>query len=92
MNKTIDITKIPTFYINLEEKIDRKENMEFLLKKLEFSNFKKFDGVKAEGRSVGCSTSHKNVLEYIEDYKLKINVLKKQAVKKKNQNVVLLMI
>jgi hypothetical protein len=61
----IETTKIPTFYINLDEREDRKIKVEELLKKLEFENFERFPATKAEGRSIGCSTSHANVLRHI---------------------------
>ena len=60
----IDITKLPTFYINLDEKTDRKEKMEALLKKYGFTDFERFSGKKA-GRRVGCSMSHAALLEHI---------------------------
>jgi hypothetical protein len=65
MNEKIVLTTIPTFYINLDDRTDRKESMEKLLKNLEFENFERFPAVKKEGRSVGCSTSHANVLRHI---------------------------
>lgn len=67
MTNKIDITKIPTFYINLDDKKDRMKRVESLLNELGFSNFHRFEAVKAEGRSVGCSTSHRDVLQHIVD-------------------------
>lgn len=67
MINKIDITQIPTFYINLEDRKERMEHVENLLNELSFSNFHRFEAVKAEGRSVGCSTSHRDVLQHIVD-------------------------
>jgi hypothetical protein len=60
----INITKIPLFYINLDNKPDRKNNMENMLKEYGFQNFERFSGVEA-GKRVGCSTSHRNLLNHI---------------------------
>lgn len=66
----LEITKIPTFYINLDEREDRKIKVEGLLTDLGFENFERFPAIKAEGRSVGCSTSHANVLKHIIENKI----------------------
>jgi len=63
----INITELPTFYINLDEKTERKKATETLLKEYGFTNFERFPAIKAEGRSIGCSTSHANALEHIID-------------------------
>jgi len=60
----IDITKLPVFYINLDEKVERKEKMEKLLKTHGFENFKRFSATKA-GRRIGCSISHRDLLAYV---------------------------
>jgi len=62
--KTINITELPTFYINLDEKKDRKEKMETMLSDLGFKNVERFSATKA-GSRVGCSTSHMNLLNHI---------------------------
>ena len=61
----IDVASLPTFYINLDEKTERKDQTEKILKDLGFVNFERFPAVKAEGRSIGCSTSHANALRHI---------------------------
>jgi len=43
----IDITKLPTYYINLDDKADRKNKMEKLLASNGFNNVKRFSGKKA---------------------------------------------
>ena len=60
----IDITKLPTYYINLEEKQDRRNKMEKLLHDNGFSNVKRFDAKRA-GKRVGCSMSHSSLLQEI---------------------------
>jgi hypothetical protein len=62
----IDITKLPTFYINLDEKKDRKLKMTNLLSKQKFSHVTRFPGHKADKR-VGCSMSHASLLQHIVD-------------------------
>ena len=60
----VDITKLPTYYINLEEKQDRRKKMEKLLQDNGFSNINRFEGKKA-GKRVGCSMSHSSLLQKI---------------------------
>lgn len=60
----IDITKIPTFFINLDHKKDRRKNMEDLLRNNKFHDFERFRGKKA-GKRVGCSMSHSALLKHI---------------------------
>lgn len=60
----IDITKIPTFYINLDDKPERRLKMDSLLKDNGFIDFERFSGKKA-GKRVGCSMSHAALLEHI---------------------------
>jgi hypothetical protein len=60
----IDITKLPTFYINLDEKKDRRKKMENLLSSKGFKDVNRFDAKKA-GKRVGCSMSHSSLLEKV---------------------------
>lgn len=60
----IDITQLPTYYINLEEKQDRRKNMEKLLQDNGFTNINRFNGKKS-GKRVGCSMSHSSLLQEI---------------------------
>jgi hypothetical protein len=62
----IDITSLPTFYINLDSRKDRRYHMESLLKKYGFTNYKRFPALEA-GRRVGCSMSHAALLKHIVD-------------------------
>lgn len=60
----IDITKLPTYYINLDEKTDRRKKMDRLLLDNGFKNIKRFSGKRA-GKRVGCSMSHSALLQQI---------------------------
>lgn len=60
----VDITKLHTFYINLDEKKDRNKKMQELLKNHGFTDFERFAGKKAANR-VGCSMSHATLLEHV---------------------------
>jgi len=63
-SRIIDITSIPTFYINLDDRKDRRSNIQRLLKINGFKNVERISGFKAPNR-VGCSTSHVMALEHI---------------------------
>jgi len=60
----IDITSLPVYYINLDEKTDRRNKMDRLLIDNGFTNIQRFSGKKA-GRRVGCSMSHADLLRKI---------------------------
>lgn len=60
----IDITKLPTYYINLDEKPDRRKKMDRLLVDHGFTNVRRFHGKKA-GKRVGCSMSHASLLQQV---------------------------
>ncbi len=59
----IDITKIPVFWINLDEATERKEKMEALFDKHKFENVTRIPGVKHERGLIGCG------LAFIEAFK-----------------------
>lgn len=65
-SRIIDITSIPTFYINLDDRKDRRNNMQRLLKIHGFKKVQRISGFKAPDR-VGCSTSHVMALQHIID-------------------------
>lgn len=60
----LDITKIPTYYINLDDRPDRRAKVESILSTHGFSNYHRFPGKKA-GKRVGCSMSHSELLKKI---------------------------
>jgi hypothetical protein len=64
----IDITSIPVYYINLDEKTERRKKMDRLLIDNGFTNIQRFSGKKA-GRRVGCSMSHAALLEQVVEEK-----------------------
>jgi hypothetical protein len=70
MSKKIDITSLPTFYINLEVMKHRKESTEKILLENGFKNFQRFPGFNSRkkisgGKRMGCSISHINILKHI---------------------------
>jgi GR25 family glycosyltransferase involved in LPS biosynthesis len=50
------------YYINLEERLDRKENIEKELSKLNI-NYERFNAVKHTIGALGCTISHMKALE-----------------------------
>lgn len=60
----IDITKLATYYINLDHKEDRRKNMEHLLSSNGFNSVTRFSAKEA-GNRVGCSISHSSLLQEI---------------------------
>lgn len=53
------LSEIKTFYINLDEDVEKRENMEHMLSSIGFTNYERFSGIKAEG---GCRKSHYKLL------------------------------
>lgn len=60
----VDITSLPVYYINLDEKTERRKKMDRLLIDNGFTNIQRFTGKKA-GRRVGCSMSHAALLQQV---------------------------
>jgi GR25 family glycosyltransferase involved in LPS biosynthesis len=60
----LNITKLPTYYINLDDRPDRKSRVESILSGNNFSNYHRFPAKKA-GKRVGCSMSHAELLKKI---------------------------
>lgn len=59
--RTIDITKIASIYINLDEQVNRRRSTENLLKSNNI-NAIRFPGIKHERGIVGCGMSHSAIL------------------------------
>lgn len=57
------------FYINLNERIDRKEHVEIQLDALKI-NYNRFSAIKPSNLQVGCSLSHLKCLEMAKEQKL----------------------
>ena len=51
------------FYINLEERRDRKQHVENELKKVGWDNYTRFNAIKNKNGRVGCSMSHLKVIQ-----------------------------
>ena len=54
---------IPCFYINLNERTDRKKNVEKELINAGFTNVTRFNAIKVKNGKVGCSMSHLKCIE-----------------------------
>ena len=54
---------LPTIYINLLSRTDRKEHVENELKKLGITNPTRFNAIKMENGALGCSISHLKCIE-----------------------------
>lgn len=58
------------FYINLEERRDRKEHVENELKKVGWDNYTRFNAIKNKHGRIGCSLSHLKVIQDAKKNKL----------------------
>jgi GR25 family glycosyltransferase involved in LPS biosynthesis len=61
LNSVADIQNI--FYINLEARVDRRNNIETQLPRIGLKNFERFNAIKLENGRVGCTLSHIKCLE-----------------------------
>ena len=68
INNIADIKNI--VYINLDERPDRKLDIEEQLKTVGFKNFKRFKAIKTTNGAIGCTMSHLKCLENARDKKL----------------------
>ena len=51
------------YYINLEERTDRKKHIENEFKKLGWNNYTRFNAIKHSKGAIGCSMSHLEILK-----------------------------
>lgn len=51
------------YYINIDYRTDRKEHVENELKKMDWSNYTRFNAIKNKDGRVGCSMSHLKILQ-----------------------------
>jgi hypothetical protein len=58
----INIRTLPTYYINLDIKENRRRSTEYTLKRLNFNNVKRVSGIEHEDPKVGCARSQYKVL------------------------------
>ena len=68
INNIADIKNI--VYINLDERPDRKLDIEEQLKTVGFKNFKRFKAIKTTNGAIGCTMSHLKCLENARNKKL----------------------
>ncbi|MBC8443068.1 MAG: hypothetical protein H8D80_02625 [Proteobacteria bacterium] len=59
----LDLSNLKTYWINLDEKTDRKETMENLFDELGIKNHERVSAVKAQPYYYGCGMSHIKTLE-----------------------------
>jgi hypothetical protein len=58
-----DLRKIPVYYINLDEEVEKKERTEKLLGEMGFKDVTRVSAIRHEaGRIVGCARSHHKIL------------------------------
>lgn len=58
----IDIPSVKTFYINLDDKIERKEQTEHHLNSLNFKNTERYPAKRGNSAIEGCALSHIDIL------------------------------
>ena len=58
----MNITKVPTYFINLDSDTDKRSNMETLLGQLGFTDVTRMPGVEHENSRVGCTLAHAKAL------------------------------
>ena len=68
LNNIADITNV--FYINLQERIDRKAQVEQQLSKVGLTNFNRFNAIKLPNGALGCSMSHLKCLQLAKENNL----------------------
>jgi hypothetical protein len=69
-NIVLNLTKIPVYYINLDKDVEKRKNIENLLKGLGFKNVNRFPGILDETKKVGVAKSHNELLKYLKNKKL----------------------
>jgi glycosyl transferase family 25 len=57
------LKSLPTIYINLLSRTDRKDHVESELKKIGITNLTRFNAIKMENGALGCSMSHLKCVE-----------------------------
>jgi GR25 family glycosyltransferase involved in LPS biosynthesis len=60
---TIDLTKTETYFINTKDQVSRKDKIELMLNKNNFTKIKSFEGFSSKIHALGCATSHQQLLE-----------------------------
>lgn len=68
LNTLVDITNV--CYINLQERIDRKAQVEQQLSKVGLTHFNRFNAIKLPNGALGCSMSHLKCLQLAKERNL----------------------
>ena len=68
LNNIADIANV--FYINLQERIDRKAQVEQQLNMVGLTNFNRFNAIKLPNGALGCSMSHLKCLQLAKERNL----------------------
>ena len=68
LNSIADIKNV--FYINLSDRIDRKQQVEQQLNLVGLNNYNRFNAIKLPNGALGCSMSHLKCLQIAKDKKL----------------------
>jgi glycosyl transferase family 25 len=55
------------YYINLDHRVDRKNNMEKEFSKLNINNSERFSAIKNSNGALGCSISHKSIYQKVKN-------------------------
>jgi len=61
--KPLQITNLPTYYINLDKDGEKRESIESLLQDLGFTNVNRFSAKYHSTKGVGCAISHNTLLK-----------------------------
>lgn len=72
------------YYINLEERTDRKKHIENEFKKLGWNNYTRFNAIKHSKGAIGCSMSHLEILKNARNNNLDYVVILEDDIQFKN--------
>ena len=61
-NMIIDIPSVKTFYVNMDNKVDRRDQTEKLLSNLNFNNYQRYSAKTGKNAIEGCALSHIDIL------------------------------
>ena len=59
----LDLRDIPVYYINMASAVDRRKQLEILVKDAEFKNCTRIEGVVKEDSREGCAASHLTIMQ-----------------------------
>jgi GR25 family glycosyltransferase involved in LPS biosynthesis len=61
-NMIIDIPSVKTFYVNMDNRVDRRDQTEKLLSNLNFNNYQRYSAKTGKNAIEGCALSHIDIL------------------------------